>query len=765
MSVEVKKEIELELAHVLFLDIVGYSTLLINEQHSLLERLNQIVRATEQAKKAEASGRFIKIPTGDGMALVFYGSPEEPVKCALEIARADIAHPELQLRMGVHSGPVSGVVDVNERANVAGAGINIAQRVMDCGDAGHILLSKRIAEDLAQYGQWQPHLHELGGIEVKHGVRLQVVNLYTDELGNPVLPEKFKPPRRSPWITPARMAWALAVILVATLAALYFTNFGKRWRPGSSVAILQTQQRLVSTFSGSHTQASFSPDGKRIAFLNQIDGSTQIWVRDLLGGESSQLTSGEERVGRPSWSPLGDEIIFTRYARDGPSIFSISAKGGAPRKVIEGGRNANWSWDGGRLVFERRYEVWTAKSDGSDQRRVEGIPPTDLLLADRMPAFSPDGSLIAFFQGEQGPMGDYWVIPAIGGEARRLTFDVIFGGAPVWMPDGKQLVFPSQRAGSLTLWRIARDGGEPEPVLRGAGEDSEPAIARDGSKLIYSNTRKDHALMLTDANTGESRAIKEGRLEMLNPSFSPDGRQVAFFSVTATGDLHLFTMGVDGKNLAQVTEGEDEQNISPQWSADGQTIYFYQTRPTISFRRIPAIGGKSFEVVSGWEWGAQNHARVDPAGKRIVYTRMDHGRPAATMMRDIASGKETAFTLPLWNCRWSHDGNFIAGTVIPGGQWQRAEIHVCAAEGNACEKIADGYGAEWSDDDSHLFYAAHPDFAGQDAWAVSRHGNDAKKVADLRPISWLNDFFAVSQERIVWVKFAQSKSELWLADL
>ncbi|MFZ3375082.1 MAG: adenylate/guanylate cyclase domain-containing protein, partial [Chthoniobacterales bacterium] len=192
MAAEVKKEIELKLAHVLFIDIVGYSKRLINEQRALLDTLNEIVRGTEQFRKAEATGRLLKIPAGDGMALVFYTSPKAPVECALEIARADIEHTELKLRMGVHSGPVSGVVDVNERANVAGAGINMAQRVMDCGDAGHILISKRVAEDLEQYEHWQPNLHDLGEIEVKHGVRIHVVNLYTDELGNRDVPEKFK---------------------------------------------------------------------------------------------------------------------------------------------------------------------------------------------------------------------------------------------------------------------------------------------------------------------------------------------------------------------------------------------------------------------------------------------------------------------------------------------------------------------------------------------------------------------------------------------
>src|ERR1017187_6851374 len=152
MSSEIKKEIQLEIAHVLFIDIVGYSKLSINEQRAAIDELTQGVRTSEQFQNAEAAARLIKIPTGDGMALVFYNSPEAPVECALEISRALKEHPELRLRMGVHSGPVSGVVDVNERANVAGAGINVAQRVMDCGDAGHILLSKHVAEDLEQYG-------------------------------------------------------------------------------------------------------------------------------------------------------------------------------------------------------------------------------------------------------------------------------------------------------------------------------------------------------------------------------------------------------------------------------------------------------------------------------------------------------------------------------------------------------------------------------------------------------------------------------------
>jgi class 3 adenylate cyclase len=196
MPAEVKKEIQLEIAHVLFIDIVGYSKLSVREQHAAVEELNQIVRASEQFQRAEAASRLLKIPTGDGMALVFYTSPEAPAQCAVEISRALKEHPHLQLRMGIHSGPVSGVVDVNERANLTGAGINMAQRVMDCGDAGHILLSKHVAEDLEEYEQWRPLLHELGTCEVKHGVRVSVVNLYGDQVGNAELPRKFETVQR-----------------------------------------------------------------------------------------------------------------------------------------------------------------------------------------------------------------------------------------------------------------------------------------------------------------------------------------------------------------------------------------------------------------------------------------------------------------------------------------------------------------------------------------------------------------------------------------
>jgi len=242
MAAEVKKEIQLEIAHVLFTDIVGYSKLPIHQQRGVVERLNEIVRGTDEFQAAETAGRLIKIPTGDGITLVFYHSPEAPVECALEISRALKQHPEVQLRMGIHSGPVSGVIDATGKANVAGAGINIAQRVMDCGDAGHILLSKHVAEDLEEYPHWQPHLHELGECEVKHGVRVSVVNLYTAELGNPAVPEKLKAARVAAAAARRKRAafrWlSLGVVsLLSVIAVIGFLLFRYR-RPLATVELL-----------------------------------------------------------------------------------------------------------------------------------------------------------------------------------------------------------------------------------------------------------------------------------------------------------------------------------------------------------------------------------------------------------------------------------------------------------------------------------------------------------------------------------------------
>src|SRR6266496_1989953 len=255
MAAELQPNAELEIAHVLFIDVVGYSRLLINEQSALLAELNQLVRTTHHFHTAEAAGKLIRIPVGDGMALVFFTSPEAPVQCALEICKALQEHPHIHLRMGIHSGPVDPVTDVNDRSNVAGAGMNIAQRIMDCADDGHILLSKRVAEDLAQYGHWKSRLHDLGEIEVKHGAVVSIFNLYGEGFGNSQVPTRIKKQSRRLFPrggqTPASRrrntvrAIALLVLPIAIgiSAWVYFRNpsravSGAAFIPQKNIAVL-----------------------------------------------------------------------------------------------------------------------------------------------------------------------------------------------------------------------------------------------------------------------------------------------------------------------------------------------------------------------------------------------------------------------------------------------------------------------------------------------------------------------------------------------
>jgi TolB-like protein/class 3 adenylate cyclase/Tfp pilus assembly protein PilF len=293
MSAELKPDLQLEIAYLLLIDVVGYSKLLVNEQIELLHELNRLVRSTASFQAAESNNKLIRVPTGDGMALIFFRSPEEPARCAIEISEALKTHPDIQLRMGVHSGPINQVTDVNDRVNVAGTGINVAQRVMDCADAGHILLTKHVADDLAQYRHWQPYLHDLGEYEVKHGLRVHIVNLYKDGLGNPALPEKLR--RRARWkqraaatVKPVRApAWPKTLLLIALvlLALALATSFFILSRRGalsrtSNAAIIPEKSIAVLPFENRSEEKAnaYLTDGIQDEILTRLSKISDLKV-------------------------------------------------------------------------------------------------------------------------------------------------------------------------------------------------------------------------------------------------------------------------------------------------------------------------------------------------------------------------------------------------------------------------------------------------------------------------------------------------------
>jgi TolB-like protein/class 3 adenylate cyclase/Tfp pilus assembly protein PilF len=399
-------DLQLEIAHLLLIDVVGYSKLLVNEQIELLQELKQIVRSTQGFRAAEARGELIRVPTGDGMALVFFHSPEEPVRCALEISKALQDHPSIRLRMGVHSGPISRVTDVNDKTNIAGSGINVAQRVLDCGDAGHILLSAHVAEDLCQYRHWQPCLHDLGECEVKYGLRLHLFNLYKDGLGNTQVPEKLRrgrrrsasaisvrpisPPRwpkaalaiaflvfalalvisamiffnRAPPTTVARALSALAAIPEKSIAVLPFENLSNEkenayFADGVQDEILTGLSRVADLKVISRTSVMQYKAGPR---RNLREVAIDLGVAHVLEG-TVQRAGGRVRVNAQLIDARTDSQLWAeRYDRDVADVFGIESE------------------LAGKIVAQLQAKISPSEKEAIEQRPTADLAAHDLYI-------------------------------------------------------------------------------------------------------------------------------------------------------------------------------------------------------------------------------------------------------------------------------------------------------------------------------------------------------------------------------------------------
>jgi eukaryotic-like serine/threonine-protein kinase len=569
-----------------------------------------------------------------------------------------------------------------------------------------------------------------------------------------------------------RSKWARWTVASAAIVLAFV--FGYAWWRNTNRSPLNVEkQRLVFTAPGTYGAASFSPDCGMITYTQTVDGIPQVFVKNLSSGDPIQITFAEA-ANRPQWSPRNDQIVLSAgpigpagaaaIYRD-QNIWSVPPLGGTPRKLIEGGVNANWSRDGSKLVFERGTEIWIADSDGTNQHKVDGIPPIGDLRRDRMPSLSPDGSLIAYFQvTTSGVLGDFWVIPAAGGQPRQLTSDIAVGRSPAWSPDGRYVVFASERGGSLTLWKVPVTGGPPEPMLSGAGDDSDPGIC--GDRLVYRHTRQAYVLTLLDPLTSKTRELRSSTNEIVAPSFSPNGDGIAFFSHENDGEIHLFTIQPDGGKLTRITSGKGEQNTFPQWSADGAYLFYYQARPVRSYRKIPTTGGQSIEIEHGWHWGVQNAAQVDPTGERLVYSLTQESGDRTGLVRYLNSEKEEKLDVGLSNIRWSHDGKSVLGYHrVPGRR--DGDILICPAKPGTCEQLTSGYMPRWSYDDSIIYFLRFNKFSdGGDLYRIHRKTRVETRVAELRPLAANGNQYDISpQGEVVYVQYNSGVQELWLADL
>jgi TolB-like protein/Tfp pilus assembly protein PilF/class 3 adenylate cyclase len=406
-------DVKLEIGHVLFIDIVGYSKLLITDQSERLQKLKEIVWGTEQFRQAQAEGKLLRLPTGDGGALVFRNHPEAPVLCALEISKELKRHPELQVRMGIHSGPVNEITDLNAQANIAGAGINVAQRIMDCGDAGHILLSRHVAEDLEQYPRWQPHLHELGECEVKHGVRVHAVNLYTDEVGNSAVPERFKPASVAAAVSaahpPARRNYLVPAGVIIAALAIAGVFLWQRLQPKTSATAAAVSDKSIAVLPFENLSRdpdnAFFTDGVQDEILTDLAKIADLKV--ISRTSVMQYKSGLARNLRKIGEELGVAHVVEGSVQRAANKIRVNAQ------LIDARNDAHlWAQTYDRDladVFAIQSEIAKAIADQlqaklspSEKRAIEQPPTTDLAAFD---LYSRAKSLLltASFSATSGP--------------------------------------------------------------------------------------------------------------------------------------------------------------------------------------------------------------------------------------------------------------------------------------------------------------------------------------------------------------------------
>jgi serine/threonine protein kinase len=553
-------------------------------------------------------------------------------------------------------------------------------------------------------------------------------------------------PRNRSW---RRVAWTVLAAATVALVAV------AAWLSWSARPLALQDQTIVSDSAVSQASPSISPDGRLVAYVSP-DGNDvpQIWIQPLPRGEPVRITSGEAAAFRPRWSPTGD-IVFAR-SRQG--IWAVSYLGGTPRRLLESGLNPNLSIDGKQLVYEREQGIWTAAADGAGARRLDHIPVKYYSIPST-PAFSPDARFVVYFSPEAGPNGDFWIAPMDGSQPpRRLTNDLREGGYPVWTADGR-IIFSSARGGSRTLWQVPAAGGEPEPLTTGAGEDDEPDLARDGQRLVYSNVRRRWTLVIGNAEGGEDRELLERRTEIVFPQFSPDGRSIAFFGRNDRA-VDIFTIGSDGTDLRALTGGI-ELNHMPRWSHDGTWVYFFQTRPELSFRRVPALGGAS-EFALPLVWETHNFPQFDPTGRQLSYTRLQPPGDNVTMIRELESGAERPLPGPaIFSARWSRDGRHLVGWRVD------RTVAICPVAAGPCRALTPGSLPAWSGDGSRIYFIKGS--AGADdqfeLWSVDLDGTNLRHVRRVGPFRGLIDtFFDVSRDdRIVWGKHDAGRRELWSA--
>ncbi len=561
----------------------------------------------------------------------------------------------------------------------------------------------------------------------------------------------------------------LAVAAVAGLALLA----GIAWLANSpdeepAPAIDIDEARLVTSESGNFSMPTLSPDGRMMAFVNDRTGVEQIWVKSLPDGAPLQITDGEEPATWPSWSPVGDDILFQRARPDGlQSVWLVDALGRTrPRIVVADAQVPRFAADGRSFVFSRRVsDVYIGSLDSGETRRLTGMPETPG-FAPQMAAMNAAGD-IAFVLADEGPSANLWVYEAASGEFRKIggarsAYPGEWARTPAWLPDGRTILYAAadEDPANSHLWRADVGTGETARISTGVGGYGDVAISGDGSRLAYSYARAPFRLVRTDPATGTDRTIYQTRNMIALPQVSPDGRTIVFFGE------NVYTLDVDGGEPERRSFGEPGEATLPAWSRDSEHIYYYRGR---SLHRIDPATGSDELVLEDFHWSSSNWLAV--GGGRLAY--WNHSRPSGpdrTVVYDLDTGEETILDDPILPADFSRDGRALLGR-----RSDDAAIMICSVPDFDCIPLMhDGepiQGAipRWSADESRVYFRRairdRPGYAK--IWVVARDGGAPREVAEIGPYDMRSVYFGIAHDdTIIWNSHDRlGSSEIWLVDL
>ena len=524
--------------------------------------------------------------------------------------------------------------------------------------------------------------------------------------------------------------------------------------------------RLVTDFHGSHSQPTLSPDGTMMAWLSDIDGTPHVWVGNLQEGDPIQITHGDLAADSPSWSPDNSRIIYERAGPKGKSIYSVDTLGTSPpRLLLEGAENPSYAQRSDQFVYTRGRQVWIASGDGSNARKIENLP-IDQGFAERMPALSPDGSLIAFVHAEAGPIGNLWVIESRpGAKPRQLTAydlnELQSVHSPTFSPNGEEIVFSLiEKNGTSGLWRIPVDGGEPEVLTTSSGTFNFPAVSANGRRVVYTDRRLSSKLVVINPDTAERRTIYESRRMVVLPMASPSGSQIVFFSPLSSG-AQVMTIASDGRSLRQRTSNDGGMNTLPIFGAEEDAIYYYADD---KFIRQHLDEGRTEVILENFHWSTRNWPAIFE--DRIAYHEMDRtvGKKRA-VIHNISDASDIELPVAMEALSWSQDGRELLGFVRNPG-----DITICDVESLSCEALSSlgtpvrGYLPRWSRDEQRIFFlkwSASSECC--DLWMVNRDGSGSKLVADLGAFDTMNSYIGVTdQDEVFYNMVDGGDDEIWL---